>query len=188
MTMRARLARKWIPQIVVVCGLMPLAVGFILQAAPDDSGRPTWIPAEPPTTYSGWPIGHFACGPDESREYGYHEANGVGGLIVAKSPPAETGKKYCFQVGHCGLESVVDFDGSFWEVTGWDTAERPQSLVSAEFGSIELVGPDEVEFTAWRPEDFTTIAVTGHFDHGDQWAERVTLRRIPGPIVLEACF
>jgi hypothetical protein len=134
------------------------------------------------------PVGHFGCDPDTWREYSYPESSGPGSLIVAKSPQADPQEAYCFKAGHCGLDWVVDFDGSFWRVGSWDSAERPSSLINGELGKIRLVGPDEAEFTAWQPEGVTFEVGTGHVDHIDDWTDRVTLERINGPIVLEVCY
>jgi len=38
--------------------------------------------------------------------------------LLPRSPRVSGPGPFPFQVGHCGLEHVVDFDGSFWAITG----------------------------------------------------------------------
>ena len=58
--------------------------------------------------------------------------------------------RYRFAVSHCGLEHLVDFDGSFWEpipplVEGID---RPSSLKNGELGTITMINPSEATYAS----------------------------------------
>ena len=86
------------------------------------------------------------------------------------SGQVEPGVVYRFEVPHCGLDWLVDFDGSFWEpayvIAG---RRRPDYAINSDIGTIELVGPDEARYVRLRP------------------TSRVSLSRIDGPIVRQLC-
>lgn len=77
----------------------------------------------------------------------------AGGTIFAPtSARLEHGVPYAFNLGHCGLGSPVDADGSFWDVVdGIDPAGRPLDLVgdnemiNQTSGVIVVIG-DEARF------------------------------------------
>ena len=58
--------------------------------------------------------------------------------IQPGSPRADGEGPFLFEVGHCGLLHVVDFDGSFWVLQGQVEGEH-QALDGAESGTIELL-------------------------------------------------
>jgi len=87
------------------------------------------------------------------------------------SAPAIAGVLYRFEVGHCGLNHITDFDGSFWEPIlaqpgGVDT---PSALINSDRGTIQIV--------ASRRAIYTSSA-----------GEKVTLLRIDGPVVRGGCL
>ena len=55
-------------------------------------------------------------------------------------------------LGHCGLYSPIDFDGSFWDPVGPVDGDAPEAINSAS-GTIRLLGPVDAEFRA--PSGFT---------------------------------
>ncbi|MCC7390694.1 MAG: hypothetical protein IT431_18250 [Phycisphaerales bacterium] len=61
-------------------------------------------------------------------------------------------------------------------------------LVNEGLGTIRLLGPDEAEFTEWRASavrsGFQTAVVRVDWERG----ERVTLRRLNGPITVAPCY
>jgi hypothetical protein len=88
-----------------------------------------------------------------------------------RSGPAERGVVYRFEVPHCGLDWLVDFDGAFWEGTaivdgtGWVPAD---DIPDGDVGTIELTGADWARYEA---SDGT-------------WT---LLSRVDGPIVRQLC-
>jgi len=60
------------------------------------------------------------------------------------SPEAEPGKAYRFQVGHCGLVHMVDFDQSYWdvEVSTMSEAETQRFGINGDVGNMTLKGRD----------------------------------------------
>jgi hypothetical protein len=50
-----------------------------------------------------------------------------------------------FDVGHCGIAHVIDFDGSFWVPVGEVDGDSP-TIINAESGSMRLLGPNLAEF------------------------------------------
>jgi hypothetical protein len=83
---------------------------------------------------------------------------------------------------------MVDFDGSFWRVIGWDSAERPSSLISEKLGSIRLIDHQRAEFREWEAKGLSTRLGTASVDYRGRWGTRIQLERIDGPIVLESCY
>jgi hypothetical protein len=77
----------------------------------------------------------------------------AGGTIFSPtSAPLEHGMPYAFSLGHCGLGSPVDADGSFWDaVDGIDPAGRPlrlerdNEMINQTSGVIVVIG-DEARF------------------------------------------
>jgi len=55
-------------------------------------------------------------------------------------------------LGHCGLFSPIDFDGSFWDPIGAVDGDAPEAINSAS-GTIRLLTPVDAEFRA--PSGFT---------------------------------
>jgi hypothetical protein len=68
-----------------------------------------------------------------------------------RSGHAERGVVYRFEVPHCGLDWLVDFDGSFWEGraivdgTNWVPAE---DIPDGDTGTIELTGANWARYEA----------------------------------------
>jgi hypothetical protein len=85
-----------------------------------------------------------------------------------RSAPVETGVGYSFDTGHCGLDFLTDFDGSFWRPST-PTAGEPSFSSTQDSGTMTLVSRDRAVYKA----------STGR---------QVGLRRYPGPILLQgAC-
>ncbi|MCA1726930.1 MAG: hypothetical protein LC722_04565, partial [Actinobacteria bacterium] len=64
---------------------------------------------------------------------------------TAGSPPAALGVPYRYSIHvHCGIDQLVDFDGSFWEIDG---ASPALSQATPEInGTITLVEEDRAVF------------------------------------------
>ena len=50
-----------------------------------------------------------------------------------------------YEMGHCGVLHVIDFDGSFWLPVGQVDGDSP-TIVNAESGTMRLLGPSLAEF------------------------------------------
>jgi hypothetical protein len=113
--------------------------------------------------------------PDEAEELppavrGFHSefvSDERGYRVWPTSGQVEPGIVYRFEVPHCGMDWLVDFDGSFWEPT-YPAGDVPGYSVNADIGTMELVGPDEARY----------VASDG---------SRVSLSRIDGPVMTHLC-
>ena len=85
-----------------------------------------------------------------------------------RSGPAERGVVYRFEVPHCGLDWLVDFDGSFWEPVYVMPDRKPDSAINGDIGTITLIGPDEARYVSSTDE-------------------QISLFRVDGPIVRQLC-
>ena len=87
------------------------------------------------------------------------------------SPPAIEGKSYRYEVGHCGLSHIVDFDGSYWDVDPSTMSEQEDARfgINSDVGSITLTSKN--------------VAVYRSSSGGD-----ATLRRHSGPKTFFACM
>jgi hypothetical protein len=52
-----------------------------------------------------------------------------------------------YTLGHCGIFSGIDADGSWWDPVGFVDADHPDTI-SAASGTLVLVGPDRALFTS----------------------------------------
>jgi hypothetical protein len=73
-------------------------------------------------------------------------------LSARTSRTAEPGKPYAYQLGHCGIGSPIDFDGSLWDQVGGQNGhdgpvlpdgDQAGELVNSSSGSMMLVGVDD---------------------------------------------
>lgn len=153
---------RWGMRFVVIVLLLGVVTIFgVLFSRPGEprltSLSPTpQAPRECPTTVR--PTGDY-CYPASTR---------IGDAIRPRSTNAVVGQWYRIEIGHCGLEWIVDFAGRFWEVVRWDTVEPPHSLINGDRGQIRLIGNGEAEY------------------EGSQ-GEHVRLRPIDGPLIPEGC-
>ena len=67
------------------------------------------------------------------------------GLANPSSPRVVGPGPFPFDIGHCGISHVIDFDGSFWLPIGPVDGDHP-TIVNAESGSIRLIGANLAEF------------------------------------------
>ena len=88
------------------------------------------------------------------------------GLIQPGSPVAPGPGPFPFDVGHCGINHVVDFDGSYWVPEGEVDGDAP-GMLNSESGRIGLDGPNAIY---QGPDGFT-----------------VRLARFPGPKYFFLC-
>lgn len=65
-------------------------------------------------------------------------------LPEAAPRPVIMGTGYDYQVPHCGLGNVVEFDGDYWDVdrSTMTTEENQRFGINADRGTLTLVDPD----------------------------------------------
>ena len=131
-----------------VLALLCLAVGVVLGACSANA-----VPTETAAGFAGISTSNPRDLPlnFESREEGRPGPNG-GTVFDPISAPIDEEVAYLFDLGHCGLLSPVDLDGSFWDpldgVTSsgaeLDLAGDPE-MINAAAGAIVVIG-DEMRF------------------------------------------
>jgi hypothetical protein len=67
------------------------------------------------------------------------------GLTHPSSPRVVGGGPFPFDIGHCGVSHVVDFDASFWVAIGQVDGDHP-TIINAESGQMRLIAPNLAEF------------------------------------------
>ncbi|MGH2809102.1 MAG: hypothetical protein ACRDKT_17700, partial [Actinomycetota bacterium] len=72
--------------------------------------------------------------------------------------------QYRFNTGHCGLEFLIDFDGSFWTVRheGLGVGDEPPEFFSNEDeGTLELVSEDRTIYRSFDGGDAELVRLEG---------------------------
>ena len=65
------------------------------------------------------------------------------------SGEVEEGTEYHFNTGHCGLDFMTDFDGSFWIPENPDEGdEPPEFFTNEDDGTMKLISEGEAEYTS----------------------------------------
>lgn len=108
----------------------------------------------------GEPIELTLAGPPQTPRIGA-APSAWSGLIQPASPRVGGPGPIPFEVGHCGISHVVDFDGSFWVPVGQVDGDA-SGFMNAESGQMLLLGPNVARY----------IGATGF---------TVQLARFPGP-------
>ena len=67
------------------------------------------------------------------------------GLSHPSSPRVAGAGPFPYEIGHCGLSHVIDFDGSYWLPVGPVDGDHP-TIFNAEAGQMRLIGPSLAEF------------------------------------------
>jgi hypothetical protein len=67
------------------------------------------------------------------------------GLTNPTSTRVDGPGPFAFEMGHCGVSHVVDFDGSFWVPVGQVDGDHP-TIINSESGLMRLIGPSRAEF------------------------------------------
>jgi hypothetical protein len=79
-------------------------------------------------------------------------------LEPASQPGTRVGEGTRFAMGHCGLRSPIDFDGSMWAPVDSD----PTSLMfDSATGTITLVEPDRARFDSDTGDTVTLARLEG---------------------------
>ncbi|MGZ5290376.1 MAG: hypothetical protein ACXWE5_12925, partial [Actinomycetota bacterium] len=104
-------------------------------------------------------------------DYDFVPVEGGGSRIWPRSGSADVGVRYRFEVGHCGLAHITDFDGSFWKpiLRHPIGPDSPSVLINGDRGIIRMSDREHAVYTA----------STG---------QEVALLRVEGPIVVGGCI
>jgi hypothetical protein len=133
---------------VRVLWLLGVVVGVLLGACSADA-----VPTETASGFAGIPTSNPRDLPliFESREEGRPGPNG-GTVFDPISAPLDDAVVYRYGLGHCGLHSPVDVDGSFWDLVDGTTASGAAldlagdaEMINATQGAIVVIR-DEMRF------------------------------------------
>ena len=95
-------------------------------------------------------------------------SDGDGYRFWPRSAPVDEGVTYRFETGHCGLDFMLDFDGTFWNAVNPKAGEEPIYFYNQDVGTIELTGHDLATYTSSS-------------------GEKIRLERIDGPVLTHPC-
>lgn len=155
--MRAMTPRR-VPVAAVAILLMVVITGCAAApvATPGPTSAPTARPvpsgSEAPSTPPDLFVGALPLPPDLPPPHGDI-------LVSAESEPGmPIGTPMAFDLGHCGLYSPVDLDGSLWEPVGGvdsqggpiDTDDEVGALINGTRGEAMLVARERLDWRAGR--------------------------------------
>ncbi len=67
------------------------------------------------------------------------------GLSHPSSPRVAGVGPFPYDIGHCGISHVIDFDGSYWLPIGQVDGDHP-TIINSESGQMRLIAPNLAEF------------------------------------------
>jgi hypothetical protein len=93
----------------------------------------------------GQPIQLSLTGPPQQPLISIEANSAWSGLIQPSSERVGRLGPVPFEVGHCGLSHMVDFDGSFWVPVGQIDGDA-SGFINSESGKIRLIGPNLADY------------------------------------------
>lgn len=90
------------------------------------------------------PIERSLTGPARTPTIGPLDGSYLG-LATPSSPRVNGFGPFPYELGHCGVLHVIDFDGSFWLPIGPVDGDHP-TIINAETGTMRLLNPTLAEF------------------------------------------
>jgi dipeptidyl aminopeptidase/acylaminoacyl peptidase len=78
-----------------------------------------------------------------------------------RSGLAEVGVAYRFDTGHCGLDFMTDFDGSFWGPIEPDVGQPPDFFHNQDVGAIALASADTAIYRSSGGTEVTLVRMDG---------------------------
>ena len=89
----------------------------------------------------GEPLVVSLNGPPQNPRIAVQAGMTWSGVVQPTSAQVPGPGPFPFELGHCGLSHVVDFDGSFWVPVGPVDGDAP-GMFNAESGQMRLLGPE----------------------------------------------
>ena len=93
----------------------------------------------------GEPITFSLQGPPQTPRIAPQAGTAWSGLVQPTSARVNGVGPFPFDLGHCGLSHVIDFDGAFWVPVGQVDGEAP-GIINAESGQMRLVGANRAVY------------------------------------------
>jgi hypothetical protein len=93
----------------------------------------------------GEPIDVRLGGPPQNPTVAIQENHFWSGTVQPTSARVNGPGPFPFDLGHCGLSHVVDFDGSFWVPIGQVDGEAP-GIINSESGQMLLLAPNLAQY------------------------------------------
>lgn len=90
---------------------------------------------------AGVPIVVSLHGPRDAPRIAVQQGLTWSELVQPTSPQVPGPGPFPFELGHCGLSHVVDFDGSFWVPVGPVDGDA-SGMLNGESGQMRLLGPN----------------------------------------------
>ena len=90
---------------------------------------------------AGEPVTVSLHGPPQTPRIAIQAGLTWSDLVQPTSPQVPGIGPFPYELGHCGLSHVVDFDGSFWVPVGPVDGDAP-GIFNGESGQMRLLGPD----------------------------------------------
>ncbi len=137
----------------------PFAIQVHLYGCPNGGACPRSLAARDGTVTAeyvdgGEPIELSVAGPPEAPRFAEAEMH-WSGLLEPSSPRVPGAGPFPFEVGHCGLDWQVDFDGSFWLLVGQVDGDA-SAIFNNDSGHMRLIAPNLAEY---RNADFVANLV-----------------------------
>ena len=125
---------------------VPFSIQIQLFGCPNDGPCPPTLAAREGRAvieYAGGlePIVVSLHGPPQTPRIAVQAGMTWSGVVQPSSPQAPGLGPFPFELGHCGMSHVVDFDGSFWVPVGPLDGDA-SGMINAESGQMRLLGPD----------------------------------------------
>ena len=95
--------------------------------------------------------------PDPTRSDFEVRETADGTEYTSRTAPLEEGVEYRFDTGHCGLQWMTDFDGSFWVPEEPMSGPIPFFYFNQDRGTIEIVSEDRA---IYRSDEGGTAKLT----------------------------
>jgi hypothetical protein len=93
----------------------------------------------------GEPIDVRLAGPPQNPVVAIEENHAWSGAIQPTSARVLGPGPFPFDLGHCGLSHIIDFDGSFWVPIGQVDGDAP-GTINSESGQMLLLGPNRAQY------------------------------------------
>jgi hypothetical protein len=157
-----------VPALVGALAILVAAPAFAQDASPEPSasaGASMSVEASPAPVASFFPIPDTVLPIPSDLSTVSLEPESAASLTVGEPVP--------YALGHCGLWSPIDVDGSLWQPVGGTAAdggpiesdEAIGELINATAGELLLTSPDEATFTTAGGSAIFLVRAPGALDY-----------------------